>query len=48
MNRFEIIDKIGKLYYSTNLENGEFSYSKGLKAVGKSISDYRNSNSTKT
>ena len=44
MERFEIIDKIGSFFYSSNLENGEFSYSKGLKSIGKSISDYRNSN----
>ncbi len=47
MERFEIIDKIGSSFYSSNLENGEFSYSKGLKSIGKSISDYRNSNSKK-
>ena len=47
MERFEIIDKIGNFFYSSNLENGEFSYSKGLKSIGKSISDYRNSNSKK-
>lgn len=45
MNRIEIINKIGKEFYSSNLENGEFSYSKALKLVGKKISDYRNSNS---
>ena len=47
MERFEIIDKIGRKFYSSNLENGEFSYPKALKSVGKSISDYRNSNSKK-
>ena len=47
MERFEIIDKIGGNFYSSNLENGEFSYSKALKFVGKSISEYRNSNSKK-
>lgn len=47
MERFEIIDKIGSFFYSSNLENGEFSYSKGLKSIGKSISDYKNSNSKK-
>lgn len=45
MERFEIIDKIGRKFYSSNLENGEFSYSKALRLVGKKISDYRNSNS---
>lgn len=45
MNRIEIINKIGKEFYSSNLENGEFSYSKALRSVGKEISDYRNSNS---
>lgn len=47
MRCFEIIDKIGRDFYSSNLENGEFSYSKALKSVGKSISEYRNSNSKK-
>lgn len=47
MKRFEIIDKIGRGFYSSNLENGEFSYPKALKSIGKSISDYRNSNSKK-
>lgn len=47
MERFEIIDKIGSSFYSSNLENGEFSYSRALKSVGKSISEYRNSNSKK-
>jgi putative restriction enzyme alpha subunit len=47
MERYEIIEKIGRKYYSSNLENGEFSYSKALNSIGKSISDYRNSNSKK-
>lgn len=44
MERYEIIEKIGRNFYSSNLENGEFSYSKALNSIGKSISDYRNSN----
>lgn len=44
MERYEIIEKIGRKFYSSNLENGEFSYSKALNSIGKSISDYRNSN----
>ena len=47
MERYEIIEKIGRKYYSSNLENGECSYSKALNSIGKSISDYRNSNSKK-
>lgn len=47
MERYEIIEKIGREFYSSNLENGEFSYSKALNSIGKSISDYRNSNSKK-
>ncbi len=39
MNRFEIIEKIGKNFFVTNLETGEFSYRKALKNVGKSIDD---------
>ena len=37
MNRFEIIEIIGKEFLSTNLENGEFSFKKALKEQGKSI-----------
>ena len=47
MERYEIIEKIGREFYASNLENGEFSYSKALNSIGKSISDYRNSNSKK-
>ncbi len=45
MKRLEIIDKIGRNFYFTNLENGEFSYPKALKSIGKNINDFRNSNS---
>lgn len=47
MKRVEIIEIIGKEYFTSNLENDEFSYSKGLKSIGKSISNYRNSNAKK-
>ena len=39
MNRFEIIETIGKDFLVTNLENGEFSYRKALKEQGKSIKE---------
>jgi len=41
MNRNEIISKIGKKYYTANLENGEFSYVQALKKVGKDITDFK-------
>lgn len=41
MNRFDIINKIGDKYRTGNTENGEFSYSKALKSVGKDIKDYQ-------
>ena len=44
MKRIDIIKTIGESKYSSNLENGEFSYSKAFKSIGKSISEYRNSN----
>ena len=44
MNRVDIIDKIGRKYLCENMENGEFSYAKALKSIGKSIRDYQNSN----
>lgn len=47
MKRIEIINKIGTDFYFSNLESGEFSYPKALKSIGKSISEYRNSNSKK-
>lgn len=46
MQRNEIINKIGEKYYITNIETGEFSYSKALKEVGKNIKKYQNSNVT--
>ncbi|MCM1439944.1 MAG: N-6 DNA methylase [Roseburia sp.] len=41
MNRIEIISKIGDRYHTGNTENGEFSYVKALKEVGKDIKDYQ-------
>ena len=42
MNRVDIIDKIGRKYLCSNMENDEFSYSKALKSVDKNIKDYQN------
>lgn len=41
MKRLEIINKIGEKYHIGNLENGEFSYPKALKTIGKNIMDYQ-------
>jgi len=41
MNRFEIIQTIGQKYHIANIENGEFSYAKALRTVGKNIKDYQ-------
>ena len=38
MNRFDIINTIGREYLTSNIENGEFSFAKALKMVGK---DYK-------
>lgn len=40
MNRFDIIEKIGKKYFTSNLENWEFSYARALKSVWKDIKDF--------
>ena len=37
MERFDIVSTIGAKYHVGNIENGEFSYSKALKTVGKDI-----------
>ncbi len=37
MNRYDIIQTMGQDYLITNLENGEFSYPKSLKMIGKTI-----------
>ncbi|MDP3210608.1 N-6 DNA methylase [Methylotenera sp.] len=37
MDRYKIIEKIGTDYLTANIENGEFSYPKALKEVGKTI-----------
>ena len=41
MNRFELINKVGDKYLVGNTENGEFSYVRALKSVGKDIRDYQ-------
>lgn len=41
MKRIEIISRIGDKYHVGNTENGEFSYVKALKDVGKDIKDYQ-------
>ena len=35
MKRADIISKIGRKYLKSNIENDEFSYKKGLQAIGK-------------
>lgn len=35
MNRIDITNTIGQKYLVSNIENGEFSYSKALKAIKK-------------
>ncbi|MCV3456388.1 type IIB restriction/modification system, restriction/methyltransferase subunit [Campylobacter lari] len=47
MKRNDIIEKIGKIFFTSNLEADEFSYSKALKSIGKNIKDYQNSNETR-
>ncbi len=41
MKRFDIIQTIGDKFFIDNIENGEFSYAKALKEVGKDIKDYQ-------
>ena len=48
MIRTDIINKIGREYLTSNIENGEFSYNKALSEIGKSIDDYVNSDTKKT
>lgn len=40
MKRADIISKIGRKYLKSNIENDEFSYKKGLEAIGKNYLDY--------
>ena len=40
MERIDIIELIGKDFLTSNIENGEFSYEKALKAIGKNYLDY--------
>ena len=37
MHRFEIVHAIGRKFNTNNLENGEFSYSKALSQIGKTL-----------
>ena len=41
MIRADIISTIGRKYLSSNIENGEFSYAKALKSIGKNIRDFQ-------
>jgi len=45
MIRTDIIERIGRTYLKSNIENGEFSYPKALKSVGKNISDFQSGES---
>ncbi len=45
MERYDIIDKIGAQYHVSNIEEGEFSYIKALKSIGKNITDYQKTSS---
>lgn len=42
MIRTDIINRIGRDYLTSNIENGEFSYNKALSEIGKDINDYVN------
>ena len=44
MKRIDIIEKIGKDYLTSNIENEEFSYQKALKEIGKDIAEYQKEN----
>ena len=37
MIRTDIINKMGREYLTSNIENGEFSYKKALSDIGKNI-----------
>lgn len=41
MKRTDIINKIGRQYLQSNIENEEFSYAKALRSIGKNIRDYQ-------
>ena len=47
MIRADIINRIGREYLTSNIENGEFSYKKAFSEIGKNIEDYVNQSSTK-
>ena len=46
MKRIDIIEKIGKDYLVSNIENEEFSYQKALKEIGKDIAEYQKEKGT--
>lgn len=45
MNRVTIIQVIGDVYLSSNIENGEFSYPKAFRQIGKDFSSVKQTNS---
>ena len=44
MIRADIIEKVGRKYLQSNIENDEYSYCQGLKEIGKNYKDYMLSN----
>ncbi len=40
IERVDIIEKIGKEYLTSNVENGEFSYQKAFSGIGKKHTDF--------
>lgn len=47
MKRNEIVSKIGSEYLTSNIENDEYSYQKGLSKIGKNYLDYLKNNSSR-
>lgn len=45
MVRYDIINKIGSNYNIGDTENGEFSYAKALKSIGKYLKNYQQADS---
>lgn len=48
MIRSDIIEKVGKKYFTSNIENDEFSYGKALQQIGKNYTDYLTSDAKRT
>ena len=48
MIRADIINRVGREYLTSNIENGEFSYNKSLTEIGENINDYANQELKKT